>query len=690
MALLTVPVGEASPGETAPRRNVKFKDAPLERPVGMKCKTVSEYMEECAERQPKVNAMGYRKFVNTYTELKKTPKGVEKEWTYYEYSPYSFITYQNVIKLTRDYGKGLVKLGLEPEQVSKLQIFASTSYRWMLTFLATQTQNIPIVTAYDTLGEEGLTHSLVETELSAVFTDNVLLDQLIKPLQKAKSVKYIIHGDKIDPEDKRLDGKFYENAKKAMDKILEVRPEIKFISFEECIELGKEASDIEVKSAKPEDLSCIMYTSGSTGTPKGVVLTQGNIVAAIAGTTSVADRGICLVGERLIAFLPLAHIFELVLELTAFYWGACLGYATVKTLTADSCRNCQPDLIEFKPNLMVGVAAVWESLRKGVFAKVKQQPYLTQKLFWTAYKLKSSFKAYNIPGGGLFDIIFKKIKSATGGHLKYVLNGGSPISIDAQEFVSTLIAPMLVGYGLTETAANGTIVDYHHPTYGIAGTLVGSQTAKLVDVTDAGYFAKNNQGELWLKGKANATEYFHNEKETSEAFTEDGWFKTGDIGEWTSNGALKIIDRKKNLVKTMNGEYIALEKLESVYRSNTNILNVCVYADQSQVKPIAIIIPNEHHLHNYLSDQKIYSKEELSSKDLEDLCEDKKVTNAVLKSLLQTGREQGLKGIELLQNIVLLDTEWTPQNGFVTSAQKLQRKKILESCKDKVAAAYKA
>lgn len=696
MAPLTVKVGEAKPGETAPRRKTSQKDGALERPLDSKATTIPEFLEECVKRNGDRKAMGWRELIDTHVEVKQVTKvidgkeqQVDKEWVFFENSPYKFITYPKLLSLVQNYGKGLVELGLTPNQSSKLHIFSSTTQKWLQTFFAAQTQSIPVVTAYDTLGESGLTHSLVQTESDAIFTENALLSQLINPLKKATSIKYIIHSEAIDPNDKRMNGSFYSNAKSAVDQILEIRPDVKFISYDEVLKLGESSNVQPPSNINPEDLACIMYTSGSTGDPKGVVISHENVIAAVGGISTNAGRDLVSPNDRIIAFLPLAHIFELAFELAAIWWGGCLGYANVKTLTDASCRNCQSDLAEFKPTIMVGVAAVWESVRKGVLGKVKQMSPLIQKIFWTAFKAKSTLSNYSIPGASVFDIIFKKVKAATGGELRVVLNGGSPLSKDAQVFITTLIAPMLIGYGLTETCANTTILEHQHFEYGVAGTLTGAITAKLVDVSDAGYFAKNNQGEVLLKGKCITKEYYKNEKETKEAFTEDGWFQTGDIGEWTSNGALAIIDRKKNLVKTLNGEYIALEKLESVYRSNPIVLNICCYADQSKVKPIAIILPNESHFKSFLVEEKIYSDLELKTKDLSYLCDDAKVIKAVNKSLIQTGKSQGLKGIELIQSAVILDDEWTPQNGFVTSAQKLQRKKILASCQDKVDAAYK-
>jgi len=265
------------------------------------------------------------------------------------------------------------------------------------------------------------------------------------------------------------------------------------------------------------------------------------------------------------------------------------------------------------------------------------------------------------------------------------LNGGGPIAKETQKFISFAITPMLSGYGLTETAACGAIMEPLHWSTDALGEMPGSIEMKLVDVTDLGYVTSNNppQGEIWIRGNSVCSGYLDLEKETKESFTDDGWFKTGDIGEFNERGEIQIIDRKKNLVKTLNGEYIALEKLESRYRSAPIVNNICVYADPNKTKPVAIIVPMDKPL------QDIAKEVGVAGEHIEELVHDDKVNSAVLKQVQDAGKKAGLAGIEIISGIVLAEEEWTPQNGLTTSAQKLNRKVILDKYKKEVDAAYK-
>nr|CAI6725930.1 BAF_HP1_G0046970.mRNA.1.CDS.1 [Saccharomyces cerevisiae] len=208
--------------------------------------------------------------------------------------------------------------------------------------------------------------------------------------------------------------------------------------------------------------------------------------------------------------------------------------------------------------------------------------------------------------------------------------------IDAQKFFSIVLCPMIIGYGLTETVANACVLEPDHFEYGIVGDLVGSVTAKLVDVKDPRLLCKNNQGELLLKGAPVCSEYYKNPIETAVSFTYDGW----------------------------------LVLLESVYRSNSYVKNICVYADESRLNRWVLWYPTQDPYLNLLSNS-YYEKGE----DIENYIHDKALRNAVFKEIIATAKSQGLVGIELLCGIVFFDEEWTPENGFVTSAQKLKREK---------------
>lgn len=544
-------------------------------------------------------------------------------------------------------GSGLRKLGLN--KGDRIHIFAATSSYWLAMSHGAASQSMPIVTAYDTLGEEGLRHSMVATKAKLIFLDPHLLPTLTNVLKDATEIRHVVWNSQNKVKQEHI------------DKLTAAYPNVKVISFDDLKKLGEENAS-EPVPPQADELCCIMYTSGSTGTPKGVPLKHSNVVAAVAGV-SVITKPFIGPGDGVLTYLPLAHILEFVFENASLFWGATMGYGNPKTLSDTSVRNCNGDIREFKPSVLVGVPAVWENVKKGIVAKVNAGSPLVQRMFWGALWAKSQLMAWGLPGSGILDaVVFKKVKEATGGRLRLCMNGGGPVAKDTQKFVSMAICPMIIGYGLTETTAMGTLQNPAEWTSESIGAMPAAVEAKLVDFPDAGYFSTNKphaQGEVWLRGPSIMEGYYENEKETQEAMTSDGWFKTGDIGEWDSNGHLKLIDRKKNLIKTLNGEYIALEKLESIYRSATVVANICVFADDSKAKPIAIIVPAEPAL------KKLAQANGIEGSTLEELVHNKKLNGAVLKELQNAGRAGGLAGIEIIEGVVLSDEEWTPQNVSV-------------------------
>lgn len=222
------------------------------------------------------------------------------------------------------------------------------------------------------------------------------------------------------------------------------------------------------------------------------------------------------------------------------------------------------------------------------------------------------------------------------------------------------------GYGLTESTAMACILNPAWLQLGSVGGPVPASEIKLVDAKEAGYFSTNDppQGEVYLRGPAIFKGYYKRPELDKEAFTEDGWFKTGDVGQWQKDGTLVIIDRLKNLVKLAGGEYIAVEHLESVYKSCPLIANGAIVASGDHNQAMMVCMAHPVNLVAFAKKNGLSNTD-----DVETLCKDDKVVEAVHKELNATGKKNGLKGLEMLESIVLTEDEWTPESGFLTAAQ---------------------
>jgi long-chain acyl-CoA synthetase len=613
------------------------------------------------EQNPNKELFGSRSVVKVIEEEKQVVKdGVPttKKWKFFKLSPYKWETYSQVRQRVLDIGYGFKHLGLK--RGDKVLVFASTGADWMVCAHACFSQGLTIATAYDTLGPEGLLHAAKESDAVAIFTNPELVPVVTNVLHDAPHLTHVFVNGEVSPKD----------------------TSIPFMTLDAVRQLGIE------HPAKPDppdakDIACIMYTSGSTGNPKGVLLSHANLIAAVGGVNNILEYHTSD-EDTILAYLPLAHVLEFAVEHCCIFWGVRIGFGSPRTLTDQSVRDCKGDLRELQPTLMAGVPAVWDTIRKAVLSKVNQQGRLVQNVFHAAFILKWKLLQWGMPTGWI-DKVFTAIRDQTGGKLRFALSGGAPISAESQRFLSVVMCPILQGYGMTESCGMCTLLAPEMFQLQNVGANVSCVEIKLVDVPDAGYTSKdrpNPRGEVWIRGPAISEGYHKQPDVTAESFTPDGWLMTGDIGVFNVDGTLSIIDRKKNLVKLANGEYIALERLESTYKTSHVVNNMCVVADSLRPKAIALVQPAEKEL------MRIGQSLGLEGQDYHALCKNDKVCKAVLDELIKDAKTAGLKGTELVADVFLCDEEWTSENGMLTAAQKLKRKDVLKKHKDDIEHVY--
>jgi long-chain acyl-CoA synthetase len=264
-------------------------------------------------------------------------------------------------------------------------------------------------------------------------------------------------------------------------------------------------------------------------------------------------------------------------------------------------------------------------------------------------------------------IVFKKISEGTGGRLRAAISGGAPVAAQTQEFLSMVLCPLIQGYGMTECCGMMTCqLTSHIGTYASVG---GPSTAAEIKLVACNDYDPNPapgsgippRGELWVRGGIVMEGYYKQPQTTRENLTQDGWLMSGDIAEIDPNGAIKIIDRKKNLVKLAHGEYVALEKLEAQYKTSSFVANMCIHADSLQSHIIALVVCDPKELAT------LQEELGLDSSDLNN----QKLRDRIQNDFLACARDAEFKGAQVLKTFAIVDDEWTAENGMLTAAQKV-------------------
>ncbi|KAJ2860958.1 long-chain fatty acid-CoA ligase, partial [Coemansia asiatica] len=409
-----------------------------------------------------------------------------KLWRYFQLSDYEWITYREISQFTRALGAGLVQLGLEIND--RVVIYAPTSREWSLCMLSCYSQSLQVVTAYDTLGADGLLHAMNESEARLAFVKADQMPMLEQIADRVKYVKTIVYYTDA-----------YGMPQSYQDALKKVRSRFSVMHMDEVHELGtKYPRDLCI--AGRDDTALVMYTSGTTGAPKGVLIAHGGLLSICGAIHELVPGFIDYETDRVLSYLPLSHVLAFFVETYCIYSGICIGYGTPRTLTDDNVDGSLGDLRTLRPAVMLGVPQVWNTIRATILRQVSQRPWLIQQLFHGAISLKAWLVSYGLPTFLLDNVVFRRTRLATGSRLKIAITGGAQVNPHVQRFIAATVCPMIHGYGLSEASGLVTVQIPGDLTVANVGPPVPSVEIKLVDVPDAGYFARNGQGEVWVRG----------------------------------------------------------------------------------------------------------------------------------------------------------------------------------------------
>eukprot|EP01117_Protostelium_nocturnum_P004987 TRINITY_DN1808_c0_g1_i1.p1 TRINITY_DN1808_c0_g1~~TRINITY_DN1808_c0_g1_i1.p1 ORF type:complete len:714 (+),score=293.79 TRINITY_DN1808_c0_g1_i1:148-2289(+) len=661
-------------GEGIPRRSAEFPEI-LSEPAP-DVHTVHDILLHTARKYPQGHAFGTRPLKKIHSEEKEVKnsdgKMEKKKWTFMELGDYEWKSYSQVKEEVINVGNALVSEEFGSLKAQKmLGIYADTSAQWLSTAHGCFSQNIVVVTIYANLGEEGLIHAINDTSLTHLLTDGPLLPALYKILDKVKNLKYVFYTTHREQADEKVLQQFKDKG-------------IKVFPYDDLLNAGKKSGSQSTNPPKKEDLAVIMYTSGTTGVPKGVMITHANIAASVAGGTEGVGKKFGIgAGDTYCSFLPLAHILELVVEHVIMFLGGELAFGSPRSMMDNMVKNCRGDLVTARPTLMAGVPVLWERIRKGAQEKLKSQSWLVQSVFNAAYQYKYWMLEHGYSNTAMVNnVVFNKFREQVGGRLRGLVSGGAPLSKSTHLFLRIVFScPAIQGYGLTETTGLVAAQPVDSLTTEVAGAPIPCGEVKLVDVKEMGYTSEDKpfpRGEIWARGPQITKGYYNQPEKTKEEYKEGGWFATGDIGQWNADGTISIVDRKKNLVKLSHGEYIALESMESKYKQDPFVEEICVVANSQRDLPAAIVHPNKKALQEWASSN---GKSDL---DWHDLCKDKEARAAVKSSLHKTAANERMKTFEKPSDVFLASDEWTPENGLMTSAMKLKRNEIQQKYKKEI------
>lgn len=579
--------------------------------------------------------------------LEYKAKTALKYWNY-DNKKWKTISWKKLSSQVMKTAWAMAELGIEVQD--RIGIYSQNMPEYIITDFGAYANRVITIPIYATSSPNQVKYIVDDAQIEVLFVgEQFQYNNAFKVQQESSTLKKLVvfdHNVKFHPEDKTS------------------------IYFEDFIASGENSEaevkvNVRLKQVNDKDTACIIYTSGTTGEPKGVVLLHSsfNEVMIIHDIRlQMSDKDVTM------SFLPMAHIFE---KAWSYY---CLHKGMTIAVNHDP-KEIQKSIKQIRPTAMCSVPRFWEKVYEGVNEKIGTAKGIMKWLYTDAiktgkkYNLDYKNNELNAPIGTAIkfhiynNTIFKVLKMVIGINKgKLFPCAGAPLSDKINEFLQSVNIPLVVGYGLTETTA--TVCFYPSTKFVLnsVGTIMPNLQVRI-----------DNNGEILVKGATVMKEYYNKPEETTKAFTEDGFFRTGDAGELTPSGTLILKDRIKDLYKTSNGKYIAPQAIETTLGADLYVDMIATIGDERKFVS-ALIVPNYPAIIKWANEHHIqYDK-------IDDLLTSKEVYTMVSSriELLQAD----FASYEKVKRFTLLPQPFTMESGELTSTLKIKRKAISEKYKD--------
>ncbi|KAL3843485.1 hypothetical protein ACJIZ3_000888 [Penstemon smallii] len=638
------PEANGKPSAGPVYRCIYAKDGLMEIPQGME--SPWDFFSESVKKNPNNQMLGRRQAIDGKA------------------SGYSWLTYQQAYDTTLRIGSAIRRRGVNPGD--KCGIYGVNCPEWIMAMEACNSHDITYVPLYDTLGTNAVEFIINHAEISIAFIQETKLPAILACLSNCVShLKTIVSFGKI--------------SKSQKDTAEELG--VACFSWDDFALSGNLDDDLPPK--QKTGVCTIMYTSGTTGEPKGVILSNGAFMAEVLSMDQLlleTDK-VNTEEDVYFSFLPLAHIFDQIMETYCIYKGSSIGF------WQGDIRFLIEDLLVLKPTMFCGVPRVYDRIYTGIMDKISAGGLVKKSLFHLAYnyKLRNLEKGFKQEEASpLMDkLVFDKIKQAFGGRVRLMLTGAAPLPKHIEEFLRvTCCCVLSQGYGLTESCGGCfTSIANVFPMIGSVGVPMTTIEARLESVPEMGYDALSTtpRGEICIRGNTLFSGY-HKRPDLTKDVTVDGWFHTGDVGEWQPNGTMKIIDRKKNIFKLSQGEYVAVEAIESIYSRCPLITSIWVYGNSFESFLVAVVVPERKALEEWAANNQ-------EKFDFQSLCSNTNARKYILDELNGTAKKHNVRGFEMLRAVHLEPIPFDIDRDLITPTFKLKRPqlhKYYQDCIDKL------